>query len=272
MSNNDDWLPFAPLDPQEHVEPEKKPRNPNRTPMILGAVAGVMLIAAIVVVSVYLLRVTAPTTAGPAASESAEADPAPQPSTPQQQPQPSATPTEEAPSTAIALNGSGFTLTTADGEFTHRWADDPAPAIEALTEAFGTAPEEDFVNGDAENWAYDIYVWKGFRFYDVFLGDGGRSRSEVPAPTYVAVTAGLPADVRVTNEFGITVGQSLDDARAKNPVDEVALTNGRVRLAFGDGRGTFYNDGNRVFSAFVESDESAQEVASVTYVFRARGQ
>lgn len=268
--SNDDWLPFAPLDPQEHEE-EEKTRNPNRVPMILGAVAGVLLVAVIVVVSVYLLRVTAPTASEPAPPPAESSEPAPPPPS-TSQPTPTPTPTEEASTTAIALSGSGFTVTTEEGEFTHRWADDPAPAIEALTEAFGAAPAEDFVNGDAENWAYDIYVWKGFRFYDVFLGDGGRSRSEVPAPTYVSVTPGMPDDVEITNEFGVRVGDSIDQARSKGPFDEFALTSGRLRLIFGEGRGTFYNDGERVFSAFVESDESAQRVATITYTFRARGQ
>lgn len=269
--SNDDWLPFAPLDPQEHREPER-PENPNRVPMILGAIAGVLLVAVIVVVSAYLLRATEPTTAAPPAASSPAA-PQPAPSTPQEQPQPSETPTPEPPAAAstIALNGSGFTITSEDGEFTHRWADDAAPAIAALTEAFGTAPEEDFVNGDAENWAYDIYVWEGFRLYDVFLGDGGRSRDEVPAPTYVAVT-GSPAEVGIVDEFGVAVGDSIDAVRDLGPIDEVELSGGGVRLVLGNNRGTFYNDGKRAFNAFVESDAAGQTVASITYTFRARGQ
>lgn len=270
--SNDDWLPFAPLDPQEHREPERR-ENPNRVPMILGAVAGVLLVAVIVVVSVYLVRATEPTTAAPAPGQSSQSAPQPAPSTPQD-PQPSETPAPEPPAAAstIALNGSGFTVKTADGTFTHTWADDSGPAIAALTKAFGTAPKEDFVNGDAENWAYDIYVWPGFRLYDVFLGDGGRSRSEVPAPTWVTVTSGLPQSVQVTNEFGVAVGDTLDQARSKGPFDEFALTNGHVRLTFGEGRGTFYSNGKREFSAFVESDDATQKVASITYTFRARGQ
>jgi hypothetical protein len=269
--SNDDWLPFAPLDPQEHREPEK-PRNPNRGPMILGAIAGVLLVAVIVVVSVYLLRVTEPTTAAPAPAQTTDAAPQPTATTPTEE-QPTEPVEEEAPAAStIAMNGSGFTVTTEDGEVTHRWADDAAPVIAALTEAFGAAPQEDFVNGDAENWAYDIYVWPGFRLYDVFLGDGGRSRSEVPAPTWATVSSGLPDDVQITNEFGVAVGDTIDQARSKGPFDEFALTNGHLRLTYGEGRGTFYSDGGRVFSAFVESDGSAQRVESITYTFRARGQ
>lgn len=270
--SNDDWLPFAPLDPQEHQKPPR-PENPNRVPMILGAVAGVLLVAVIVVVSVYLLRATEPTTAAPAPTQSSQAPPQPTPSTPQE-PEQSEPAEEEPPAAAstVVMNGAGFTVKTADGEVSHKWADDAAPAIAALTKAFGTAPKEDFVNGDAENWAYDIYVWPGFRLYDVFLGDGGRSRSEVPAPTWVTVSSGVPQDVQITNEFGVAVGDSLDQARSKGPFDEFALPNGHVRLTFGEGRGTFYSNGKREFSAFVDSDESAQKVASITYTFRARGQ
>lgn len=270
--SNDDWLPFAPLDPQEHEKPER-PANPNRVPMILGAVAGVLLVAVIVVVSVYLLRATEPTTAAPPAPTTSQAAPQPAPS-PSQDPEPSEPVAEEPPAAAstIEVNGSGFTVKTADGTVDHKWADDSGPVIAALTKAFGTAPKEEFVNGDAENWAYDIYVWPGFRLYDVFLGDGGRSRGEVPAPTWIALTSGLPQDVQVANEFGVAVGDSLDQARNKGPFDEFTLTNGRVRLTYGEGRGKFYSNGSREFSAFVESDESGQKVASITYTFRARGQ
>jgi hypothetical protein len=248
-----------------------EPQGPNRTPLILGIIAGVLAVAVIIALVLLVTRPSGDqTTAPPAPEQSEPVDPEPQPPAPDE----SAEQPEEVPTTAqVAVNGLGLTITQADGtEFTHAWADDPAAAIEALTELFGEAPAEDFQNGDAENWAYDIYVWDGFRFYDVFLGGGGRSRDEVPAPTYVAITGTTPAEVGIVDEFGVAVGDSMDEARAQDPTDEVDLSDGRVRLAFGNNRGTFYTDGKRAFSAFVESDASTQTVASITYTFRARGQ
>lgn len=239
-----------------------------RTPLILGIIAGVLAVA---VVIAFVLLLTRPSGAQPAAE-----DPPPGQSAPQEpaEEQPTPEETEEAaPPSELALNGLGLTITQADGtEVTHAWADDPDAAIAALTELFGTEPTEDFQNGDAENWAYDIYIWDGFRFYDVFLGDGGRSRSEVPAPTFVSITGPTPGEVGIVDEFGVSVGDTMDEVRALDPTDEVKLSDGRVRLALGKGRGSFYSDGRRAFNAFVESDAAGTTVASITYTFRARGQ
>jgi hypothetical protein len=238
----------------------------NRTPLILGIVAGVLTVAVIIALVLLVTRPSGDTAAPPAPGQSEPEQPAPQQPAPEETEAP-------APEAQIAVNGLGLTITLADGtELTHAWADDSAPVIEALTELFGEAPTEDFQNGDAENWAYDIYVWEGFRLYDVFLGDGGRSRDEVPAPTYVAITGTGPAEVGIVDEFGVVVGDSMDKVRGLDPTDEVDLSDGRVRIVLGNGRGTFYNDGKRAFNAFVESDGSAQTVASITYTFRARGQ
>jgi hypothetical protein len=241
--------------------------GPSRTPLILGIVAGVLTVAVIIALVLLVTRPSGDTTAPPAPGQSEpEQQPAPQQPAPDE---------SEAPATTgqVAVDGLGLTITQTDGtELTHAWADDSAPAIEALTELFGEAPTEDFQNGDAENWAYDIYVWDGFRLYDVFLGDGGRSRDEVPAPTYVAITGNAPTEVGIVDEFGVLVGDSMDKVRGLDPTDEVELSDGRVRIVLGNGRGTFYNDGKRAFNAFVESDASAQTVASITYTFRARGQ
>lgn len=242
----------------------------DRTPLVLGVIAGVLLIAVVIAGSILFSR----NTAGPAAPStpvSTEAPPAAEPSD-EESPTPEE-PEEVEPSAMVSINGSGFTLVQADGtEFTHQWADDPQPAIAQLTELFGEAPTEDFQNGDAENWAYDIYIWDGLRFYDVFLGDGGRSRGEVPAPTYVTVTGGAPDTVAMGNEFGVAIGDPIDKVRGLDPVDEVQLSGGGVRLVLGSGRGTFYSDGKRTFSAFVQSDAAGDAVATITYTFRARGQ
>ncbi|WP_405374745.1 MULTISPECIES: hypothetical protein [unclassified Microbacterium] len=244
---------------------------PNRrTPILLGVVAVVLLIAVVVALGALFQRGQGgPAPAAPAGSTTAPGSDGTTGGETGGEPAPA----EPEAAASVSVTGTGFTVTDADGStFTHAWADDAAPAIEALTEVFGEAPTEDFQNGDAENWAYDIYNWSGFRLYDVFLGDGGRSRSEVPAPTFAMITGGAPESVSIVDEFGVEIGDSIDEVRSKDPVDEVQLSSGGVRLVLGEGRGTFYSNGDRTFSAFVVSDAGGSSVASITYTFRARGQ
>ena len=233
-----------------------------RLPIILGVIAGALLIAVIIALAVYLQR---PSGAAPAADPSTPSASAPAPA-----PTPTETETPAEAASRIEVSGGGFTIRTADGtEFTHTWADEAAPAVAALTELFGTAPEEDFVNGDSERWAYDVYVWDGFRFYDVFLSPGSKPRDQIPAPTYAAITGVSDEDVELVDEFGIAVGDPIEDARALGPISETTSPDGAVRLIFGADRGTFYTDGERDFRAFVDADPSGSEVASITFSFSA---
>lgn len=163
---------------------------------------------------------------------------------------------------SIAVSGSGFTLTDASGTvvYTHDWAAETDEAVAALSDAFGTEPTDDFVEGDAENWAYDVFDWDGFRLYDVRIGDGNRPRDEIPAPTYVSWSANEVHDVAVTDEFGLEIGMGADEAAALGADSESA-----EQLVFGTDRGTFWSDGNRDFSAFAALDAGA--VSNVTYTF-----
>ncbi|CAI9389723.1 hypothetical protein [Microbacterium sp. T2.11-28] len=223
------------------------PARRDRTPLILGIIAGILAVAVVIALSVYFLRPNSPASTGsspaPQAPDSTQADPAPGP-------------TESSSSDAgIDVTATGFTITGEDGEsLTHEWADDPQPAIDALTALFGTEPTEDFQNGDAENWAYDVYEWEGFRFFDVFLDGSDRQRSEVPAPTYVSYGTGVPVDV--TNDLGIEIGMTPDELDALNP-DEAHADGGTAAYLFGKDRATFYADGKRTFGAVVTIDDSS---------------
>ena len=242
-----------------------------RTLIILGSVAGALLIAVVVVLSVYLVQSTRSASPAPE-PPAAPATTAPPTSSAPVAPTPTATPTPDAEGPLIDVTGTGFTIANAEDEvtFTHEWAGDAAPAIAALTEVFGAAPSEDFQNGDAENYAYNIYVWEGFRLYDVSLGEGNRPRAEVPAPTYVSFDTDIDDPVRVEDEFGVSLGMPIAEARALGPVSESALPDGGVRLVFGADRGSFYNDGARNFSAYVDSDAAGQSVQAITFGFRVR--
>jgi len=230
------------------------PEQRDRTPLVLGIIAGVLAVAVVIVLALYFLRPSTPastaSTPTPAAPGATQTDPAPD------QGEPSAS------AAGIAVTATGFTITGEDGEsFTHEWADEAQPAIDALTALFGTEPTEDFQNGDAENWAYDVYEWEGFRFFDVFLEGSDRKRSEVPAPTYVSFGTGVP--VTVTDDFGIEIGMSADELDALNPDDAVA-DGGTATYLFVEDRATFYNDGVRAFGAIVAHDA---ESLWVTYTY-----
>lgn len=230
------------------------PERRDRTPLVLGIVAGVLAVAVVIVLALYFLRPSSTASTGssptPPAPASTQSGPAPD---------------ESEPSTSdagIEVTSTGFTITGDDGEtFTHAWADDPQPAIDALTALFGSEPTEDFQNGDAENWAYNVYEWEGFRFYDVFLDGSDRKRSEVPAPTYVSYGTGVTA--QVTDDFGIRIGMTLEELDALGPDDAIA-DGGTAAYLFGKDRATFYNDGERTFGAIVTQDA---ESFWVTYTY-----
>ena len=283
---NDPFADFEPYEPPPKPErgkrekPEKAPREPKPKPMadwpderpdrsdggdrrtlaILAGIAGALVVAVVVVLVIYLTQQSQ--------RQEPAADPVPTAPATQAVPQqsgapqaPSASPTAEAATAGIGVNADGFTITDDAGTtvFTHAWADDAAPAVAALTELFGAAPTEDFQNGDAENYAYNIYVWEGFRLYDVFLSAGNRPRAEVPAPTFVSFDSDI--DVPVTDEFGIDLDMSADEIAALGPDSGQGGS-----FVFGSDRNTFYQDGVRRFGAAVTVEGSR---VSVTYTFRA---
>lgn len=234
-------------------------KAPNRSTVVLSAIAGVLLVAVVVVLTIYLLRPS-----GTTASEAPESPSAPAGSSSSSEPEPAETEAAPSQSAGIAVSATGFTITGADGDtFTHEWADDAQPAVEALTALFGAEPTEDFQNGDAENWAYDIHVWPGFRLYDVRLS-GDRDRSEVPAPTYVSYGPGVP--VTVSDDFGIEVGMSVDELDALGP-DDVIADGGTAAYLFGEDRATFYQDGARTFGAVVSLDTTDSASFRVTHTY-----
>lgn len=243
-------------------------RSERTTLITLGSVAGALLVAIVVVLVIYLVQ-SAPNTeetSAPASSASSSPAAPPPPAAP------SASPTVEPATDAaeVSVTGTGFTITDASGDvtFTHEWADESAPAVAALTELFGAAPTDDFQNGDSENYAYDIFVWPGFRLYDVRLGEGNRPRAEVPAPTFVSYDANTVGEATIADEFGIEIGMTSDEVRALGV--DVASTGGPALVVGGPGRNTFYQDGSRSFPATVTTDMRDQ-VASVTYGFRTGG-
>ncbi len=246
-------------------------RNERATVITLASVAGALLVAIVVVLVIYLVQSATRSDEASAPASSAESTPS-APAAPPPAPAPSTpVPSEPAVEAAeVSVTGTGFTIADTSGQttFTHEWADESAPAVAALTELFGTAPTDDFQNGDSENYAYDIFVWPGFRLYDVRLGEGNRPRPEVPAPTFVSYDANTVGEARITDEFGLEIGMTADAVRALGV--DVASTGGPALVVGGPGRNTFYQDGSRSFPATVTTD-MRDEVTAVTYGFRTGG-
>ncbi|MDD7960991.1 hypothetical protein [Microbacterium thalli] len=252
-----DW-PDEPREPRPPRAPRDNERGDRRTLVILSAIAAALVVAVIVVLVIYLTQSQQEPTADPVPTAPATQAIPQQTGAPQA---PSPSETAEAATSGLSVTADGFTITDAAGAtvFTHVWADDAGPAIAALTELFGQAPTEDFQNGDAENYAYNIYVWEGFRLYDVFLNESNRPRSEVPAPTFVSFDSDI--DVPVTDDFGVELDMSADEVAALGPDSGQG-----GRFVFGSDRNTFYQDGQRRFGASVTVEGTR---VSVTYTFRA---
>lgn len=251
--------PDEPLAPRPAEPSDGGGGGDRRLLVILSSIAGLLVVAVVVVFAIYLTQQSQ--------RQEPAADPVPTAPATQSIPQPSATPQpSESPSapaatSGVAVTADGFTISDASGStvFTHAWADDAAPAVAALTELFGAAPTEDFQNGDAENYAYRIYAWEGFRLYDVYLNESNRPRSEVPAPTFISYDSDI--DVPVTDDFGVGLDMSADEVAALGPDSGQGGS-----FVFGSDRNTFYQDGQRRFGAAVTVEGSK---VTVTYTFRA---
>lgn len=142
-------------------------------------------------------------------------------------PSPSASPLESSaapdpaePETAeIVVDGSGFSLIHPDGAttFTHLWPDEVAPAVAALTEAFGADPVMSLRDGSGGHYAdFDLYTWGEFT-----LGDAvglEKPRADYFLPSLVEVTAPEIEGVAVRTASGPTVGSLVSEVATLTPL------------------------------------------------------
>jgi len=256
--------PRQPKAPRQPKSPRSEraaraPRRPggpggSRTTLVLALVAGVIAAAVAITLGFALSRPPEPNDA-PAASSTPSA---PAPAAPVQTPEPSAS----TAAATIAITAAGFTLRDDDGaEFHHAWADAAEPAVAALTETFGVEPELSTESGDSHFYAYTVYSWDGFHFYDVLLGPGNRPRDQVDTPTRVSFTADEVDGVEVVAEFGLEIGQTIAEVQALGP--DTGPTGTPPAFWFGTDRSTFYSDGVRSFGALAITD--GERVVEIDY-------
>src|SRR5690606_25538741 len=165
-----------------------------RTPSLLAVLAATLLV----------LTACA---AAPAATQS----PMPTPLVPVEPTPGVVTPPAEPEAWGVLVTGGGFAIVAKGGEplFEHVWADEAAPALVALEEAFGSAPAESIVKGDGMHYGdFALYSWEGFAFADV-LGLT-KPRTDYFLPSYVEISAPTTAGLVLRTVSGVAVGTTLD--------------------------------------------------------------
>ncbi|MBN9176783.1 MAG: hypothetical protein J0I43_05375 [Microbacterium sp.] len=258
--------------PPKPPKPPKPPREAreggdggSRTPLILGVIAGVLLVAVVVTLGIALTR--------PSSDASPTTPPASDPATsaPTAQPTRSATssPDEVGAPVALQLAGTGFTLVDANKKtaFTYQWRDKADGAVAALTKAFGTAPTQRVEAGDGSSYPdYTIYQWDGFLLYDMVDGTGGAQRATFTQPSYATFSRNEVGKIEMTAEHGVSIGSTVDAVRAARPDKEIPRGSaGSIRFVFDLARS---KAGPPVeYSMVVDTDGSA--VTAVLYYFAA---
>lgn len=234
----------------------------NRTPLILGIVAGALLIAVIVVLSIYLMRDTGSPGAQPQTPASTGQSTQPPAQTPSEQPEPE--PTDEVPEpTGVALSATGFTLRDESGAevFSYGWGDDAEAAVVELTTALGDAPSKRVEAGNGSTYPdYTVYQWSGFALYDMVPTDA-LPRDEYTQPSYLRYTANTVGDVKITAEFGLSIGAAVDTL---DPADQWDRGSGTTRIVFEPDRSGF-SGGAPSYSALADTDGDA--VTAILYYY-----
>ncbi len=262
--------------PPKTPKPPKPPRESggqgdgeggSRTPLILGIVAGVLLVAVVVTLGFALTRGSS--TASPADTPSSDASTA----APTAQPSPSPSASSDAVGVPVALKfgGTGFTLVDKNAKtvFSYEWRDKAADAVTELTAAFGAAPTQRVEPGDGSSYPdYTVYQWEGFLLYDMVDGTGGAQRATFTQPSYATFSRNEVGPISMTAEHGLKIGSPVTAVRAAGPSQEVPRGNvGSIRFIFDQSRSSA---GPPVqYSMIADTDGST--VTAVLYYFAAGG-
>lgn len=255
--------PKPPRPAREPREPRgpRGPRGPgSRTPLILGIVAGVLLVAVVVTLGFALTRPSDDTPAQTSAPSSA---------VPTAQPSQSAStePDETGEPVAVTFSGTGFALVDDDGDpvFTFGWRDEVGDAVTALTEAFGAAPTQRVEPGDGNHYPdYTVYQWDGFMLFDMVPTAGGTSRADYTQPTYALFSRNEIGGIALTAEHGLAIGSTIAEVRAAGPSDETPRGNvGAIRFTFDRDRSSTADP--LQYSMFADTD--GKVVTAILYYF-----
>ncbi|QHC65909.1 hypothetical protein GSU68_04465 [Rathayibacter sp. VKM Ac-2759] len=158
-----------------------------------------------------------PTAAGGAAAPASATPSASGSATPA--PGGSATPSPAmADAVSLLIGPTSFSLVDASGTELGTWDyRNGTGAVEALTEAFGSAPTE---SDDVpyEGFRSRVSGWPGFAFKDTEVYDAGGPELEFPEPDFmVDATAPSVGDVAISTLGGVAVGDATRDVVAQHP-------------------------------------------------------
>ena len=136
-------------------------------------------------------------------------------------PEPEALPAE------IIVSGAGFTVVDTAGVtvFAHAWADEVAPAVEALTDAFQSEPTMSTRDGSGGHYVdFDLYTWGGFT-----LGDAvglEKARTDYFLPSLIEVTEPEVAGITVLSASRVGVGSTVAAVNGIEPLIREASPDG----------------------------------------------
>lgn len=136
-------------------------------------------------------------------------------------------PEPEAPPAEIIVSGAGFTVVDTAGVtvFAHAWADEVAPAVEALTDAFQSEPTMSTRDGSGGHYAdFDLYTWGGFTLGDAI--DLEKERADYFLPSLVEVTEPRVAGITVLAASGVGVGSTVAAVNDIEPLIREASPDG----------------------------------------------
>jgi len=203
----------------------------SRTPLILGIIAGVLLIAVIVTLGFALTRApsdadaTTPPTVEPTTAPTTRPTPTPTPSS-----------DEVGDPVAVRFAGTGFTIVDENDKtvFAFQWRDKVEGAVTALTKAFGAPPTQRVEPGDGSSYPdYTVYQWNGFLLYDMVDGTGGAQRATFTQPSYATFSRNEVGPLAMTAEHGIAIGSPVAAVRAAGPNQEIPRGSvGAIRFVF----------------------------------------
>ncbi|MDT3316071.1 hypothetical protein Q9S71_04470 [Microbacterium sp. KSW4-11] len=247
----------------------RRPRN--LIPLL--TFAGVLAIAAVIAIVLLLNRAPAPAAAPGAGSPTPEAS-TPSPAAPTPAPSETPSPSADASVRQITLTAEGFDAVDRGGNpvFSFAWSDEPETAVAALSEAFGSEPTKGLQDGDGSHFPdYTLWQWSGFELGTMVETPDGKTRTEYDAPAFATFTANAVGDVEIVAEFGLRIGDPLDEARAAGPHEEFPspFTDGQ-RLILEQDRSVTTDPPTTPRVSIIIDGDKADRISSIAYEFASK--
>lgn len=249
-----------------------EPRRSKALFLLTGA--GVVAVAVVVAIVWMMNRMPGPAAAEPAPTSSSPATSAPASEGPSPAPSETPSPSADASVRQITLTAEGFDAVDRGGNpvFSFAWSDEPETAVAALSEAFGSEPTKGLQDGDGSHFPdYTLWQWSGFELGTMVETPDGKTRTEYDAPAFATFTANAVGDVEIVAEFGLRIGDPLDEARAAGPHEEFPspFTDGQ-RLILEQDRSVTTDPPTTPRVSIIIDGDKADRISSIAYQFASK--